>query len=120
MDKRSDSHDSKVEIDTVEAMTLAHQVALGKKNLHDLIDEGINRYSFRDKDSLPDWFIEDEKKHSKIIKPITKEAAATIREKQKQLNARPIKKVLEAQGRKKMRAVTVSYTHLTLPTILRV
>lgn len=105
MDKRSDSHDSKVEIDTVEAMTLAHQVALGKKNLHDLIDEGINRYSFRDKDSLPDWFIEDEKKHSKITKPITKEAAATIREKQKQLNARPIKKVLEAQGRKKMRAV---------------
>ena len=41
-------------------MTLAHQVALGQ-NKYDLIDEGINRYSFRDKDNLPDWFIDDEK-----------------------------------------------------------
>ena len=32
------------------------------------------------------------KKHSKLIKPITKEAAIAIKEKQKQLNARPIKK----------------------------
>ncbi|KAG7662120.1 SPB1 [[Candida] subhashii] len=103
--KAAKSQKEKVDLATVEAMTLAHQVALGRMNKHDLIDEGINRYSFRDKDDLPEWFIDDEKKHSKIIKPITKEAALAIKEKQKQLNARPIKKVLEAQGRKKMRAL---------------
>lgn len=102
---KSTTHQQKVDLATVEAMTLAHQVALGQKNKYDLIDEGINRYSFRDKDNLPDWFIDDEKKHSKLIKPITKEAAIAIKEKQKQLNARPIKKVLEAQGRKKLRAL---------------
>lgn len=102
---KAKSEKEKVDIATVEAMTLAHQVALGQKNKHDLINEGINKYSFRDLDDLPDWFVHDEKKHSKINKPITKEAAMAIKEKQKQLNARPIKKVLEAQGRKKMRAL---------------
>lgn len=99
------SQQDKVDIATVEAMTLAHKVALGQMNKHDLVNEGVNRYSFRDKEDLPAWFLDEEKKHSKIIKPITKEAAAAIKEKNKQLNARPIKKVLEAQGRKKMRAL---------------
>lgn len=102
---KAKTQQQKVDIATVEAMTLAHQVALGQKSKHDLIDEGINRYSFRDRDDLPEWFIDDEKKHSKLTKPITKEAAMAIKEKQRQLNARPIKKVLEAQGRKKMRAL---------------
>ncbi|KAK6456341.1 AdoMet-dependent rRNA methyltransferase [Scheffersomyces xylosifermentans] len=102
---KAKSQQQKVDLATVEAMTLAHQVALGQMNKHDLIDEGINRNSFRDVDNLPEWFIDDEKRHSKIIKPITKEAALAIKEKQRQLNARPIKKVLEAQGRKKMRAL---------------
>lgn len=103
--KRAKTQQEKVDLATVEAMTLAHQVALGQKNKHDLVNEGIHRYSFRDHDDLPAWFVDDEKQHSKIVKPITKEAALAIKEKQKQLNARPIKKVLEAQGRKKMRAL---------------
>lgn len=103
--KKLNNHERDVELATVEAMTLAHQVALGQKSKYDLVEEGINRYSFRDRDGLPDWFIDDEKRHSKLVKPITKEAAAAIKEKEKQLNARPIKKVLEAKGRKKMRAL---------------
>ncbi|CCE85820.1 Piso0_005455 [Millerozyma farinosa CBS 7064] len=103
--KKSNNHEKDVELATVEAMTLAHQVALGQKSKYDLVEEGINRYSFRDHDGLPDWFIDDEKRHSKLVKPITKEAAAAIKEKEKQLNARPIKKVLEAKGRKKIRAL---------------
>lgn len=103
--KKAKLHKERVDIATVEAMTLAHQVALGQKNKYDLIDEGINRYSFRDKDDLPEWFLDDENKHNKITKPITKEAALAIKEKQRTLNARPIKKVLEAKGRKKMRAL---------------
>lgn len=99
------THSEDVSLATVEAMTLAHELALGHKNKHDLVNEGINKYSFRDSDNLPDWFVDDEGKHNKIIKPITKEAAQAIKEKLKQMNARPIKKVLEAQGRKKMRAL---------------
>lgn len=85
-------------------MTLAHKLATGEITKHDLINEGYNKYSFRDTDGLPNWFLDDEKKHSKILKPITKEAAAAIKEQEKTLNARPIKKVREAQARKQMRA----------------
>ncbi|KAI5963232.1 SPB1 [Candida pseudojiufengensis] len=102
---RVKSNQDNVDLTTVEAMTLAHQVALGQMSKKDLIEEGINRYSFRDKENLPEWFLDDEKRHSKLIKPITKEASLAIKEKMKQLNARPIKKVLEAKGRKKMRAL---------------
>lgn len=103
--KKAKTHKEKTDLNTVEAMTLAHQVALGQMNKNDLVNEGFNKYSFRDRDNLPEWFLEDEKKHLKIIKPITKEAALAIKEKMKEMNARPIKKVLEAQGRKKMRAL---------------
>lgn len=103
--KAAQTQKERVDLNTVEAMTLAHQVALGKMNKHDLVNEGINKYAFRDTENLPDWFMDDEKMHSRVVKPITKEAAAAIREKMKEMNARPIKKVLEAQGRKKMRAL---------------
>lgn len=99
------SNKERVDLTTAEAMTLAHKVALGQMSKKDLIEEGINRYSFRDKENLPEWFLDDEQKHSKLIKPISKEASLAIKEKLKQLNARPIKKVLEAKGRKKMRAL---------------
>ncbi|QLG70091.1 hypothetical protein HG535_0A00310 [Zygotorulaspora mrakii] len=98
-------HSKEVDIATVEAMTLAHQLALGQKTKHDLVDEGFNRYSFRDSENLPAWFTEEERNHSKINKPITKEAAMALKEKMKTLNARPIKKVAEAKARKKMRSL---------------
>ncbi|KAH3667767.1 hypothetical protein WICMUC_005299 [Wickerhamomyces mucosus] len=98
-------HKKDVDIATAQAMTLAHQLALGQKTKHDLVNDGFNRYTFRDQEGLPEWFLDDEKQHSKINKPITKEAALAIKEKLKQLNARPIKKVMEAKGRKKMRAM---------------
>lgn len=100
-----EKHFQDIDIATVEAMTLAHQLALGQRTKHDLINEGFNKYTFRDTDNLPDWFVEEEKEHSKIIRPITKEAAMAIKEKIRALNARPIKKVAEAKARKKMRSV---------------
>lgn len=92
-----------IDIITAEAMTLAHQLARGEKTAHDIIDEGYNKYAFRDRDGLPDWFLDDESKHSKPHKPITKEAAQAIKEKLRALNARPIKKVAEAKARKKLK-----------------
>jgi AdoMet-dependent rRNA methyltransferase SPB1 len=85
-------------------MTLAHQLATGQKTTYDAVDEGFNKRAFRDRDGLPDWFLDDEGKHDKAQKPISKAAAKAIQEKMRAYNARPIKKVREAQARKKFKA----------------
>jgi AdoMet-dependent rRNA methyltransferase SPB1 len=83
-------------------MALAQQMATGEKKSQDVFDDGFNRYAFRDVDGLPEWFLDDENKHSKPNRPITKAAAAAIQEKWRAINARPIKKVMEAKGRKRI------------------
>lgn len=93
-----------IDIITAEAMTLAQSLATGEKRTGDMVDDTFNRYSFRDFDGLPDWFLDDETNHSKLQRPVTKAAAAAIKEKLRALNARPIKKVREAKGRKKFKA----------------
>ena len=85
-------------------MTLAQQIASGEKSKHDLMDEGFNKYAFQDRDGLPEWFLDDEGRHSKPHRPITAAGAAAIKEKLRALNARPIKKVREAKDRKKFKA----------------
>ncbi|KAF9760924.1 AdoMet-dependent rRNA methyltransferase spb1 [Fusarium sp. DS 682] len=104
-DKDTRRTDGRPDIDiiTAEAMTLAHQLATGQKTTHDAIDDGFNKYAFRDRDGLPDWFVEDESKHDKLQKPISKAAAQAIKEKMRAFNARPIKKVREAKARKKFK-----------------
>jgi AdoMet-dependent rRNA methyltransferase SPB1 len=93
-----------IDIITAEAMTLAHQMATGKKTKYDLLDDSFNRYSLRDVEGLPDWFLDDENRHSKMQRPVSAAGAAAIKEKLRALNARPIKKVREAQARKKFKA----------------
>ncbi|KAJ1673243.1 AdoMet-dependent rRNA methyltransferase spb1 [Spiromyces aspiralis] len=89
---------------TVEAMTLAYKLANREVTKHTLQDDYFNRYALNDTEGLPDWFVEDERKHNKPNLPITKEVAQLLREKLKALNARPIKKIAEAKARKKLRA----------------
>lgn len=93
-----------IDIITAEAMTLAHQLATGQKTKAEMLDDTFNKYTFRDVDGLPEWFLDDENKHSKLQRPITAAAAAAIKEKHRALNARPIKKVREAKARKKFKA----------------
>ncbi|TKA79222.1 hypothetical protein B0A55_03962 [Friedmanniomyces simplex] len=93
-----------IDIITAEAMTLAHALATGKVTRAQLEDDQFNTYSHRDTDGLPEWFLDDEGKHSKRQRPVTAEAAKAIKEKQRALNARPIKKVREAKARKTFRA----------------
>ena len=83
---------------------MAQQMATGERKTTDLVDDGFNKYAFRDVDGLPEWFLDDESKHSRPNRPITKAAAAAIKEKLRAINARPIKKVMEAKGRKKLKA----------------
>ncbi|KAL8785502.1 MAG: hypothetical protein Q9213_003328 [Squamulea squamosa] len=93
-----------IDIITAEAMTLARQVATGTRSTRDLIDDTFNKYAFQDRDGLPEWFLDDEGKHSKPHRPIDAAAAQAIKEKLRALNVRPIKKVREAKERKKFKA----------------
>jgi AdoMet-dependent rRNA methyltransferase SPB1 len=93
-----------IDIITAEAMTLAHQLATGQVTKSNLLDDNFNKYSLRDVDGLPEWFLDDEGKNSKPHRPITKEAANAIKEKMRAFNARPIKKVREAKARKQLHA----------------
>src|SRR5436190_4165346 len=85
-------------------MTLAQELASGTRSRNDLVAEGFNKYAFKDRDGLPDWFLDEESRHDKPHRPITAAAAAAIKEKIRALNARPIKKVREAKDRKKFKA----------------
>ncbi|KAF2425352.1 AdoMet-dependent rRNA methyltransferase spb-1 [Tothia fuscella] len=93
-----------IDIITAEAMTLAHQLATGQLTKAEMMDNGFNRYSLRDVDGLPEWFLDDEGRHSRLQRPTTKAAANAIKEKLRAYNARPIKKVREAHARKKFKA----------------
>lgn len=89
---------------TPEAVTLAQRLVNRQTTKTHLINEGFARYSLDSKEGLPSWFLDDEAKHYKSNLPITKEAVRALREKQRALDARPIKKVAEAKARKKFKA----------------
>ena len=60
----------------------------------------FRRYSFG-QEELPAWFADEEKKHTSIQLPITREEVSYYKERLKAINARPMKKLMEAQARKK-------------------
>ncbi|KAL7338937.1 Spb1 C-terminal domain-containing protein [Rhodotorula toruloides] len=97
---------AKLGLTTAEAMTLAQQLVNQERTKTQLVDEGFNRHTdIIGGDGLPTWFIDDEQRHFRHNIPVTKEAVQAIRDKQRALNARPIKKVAEAKARKKMRQI---------------
>ncbi|KAL0483488.1 spb1 [Acrasis kona] len=85
-----------------QATTLAlAQKLLRKKERREFIDNAYHRYAFNDQDDAPQWFQDDERINTRKQLPITKEEINLIKQKMKEIDARPIKKVLEAQFRKK-------------------
>ena len=94
-------------LSTAEAVTLAiKMVQDGGRNARNLMDTfGYNRHTFHDdKDALPQWFLDDESKFNRPNLPVTKEAVERMKQRQKELDARPIKKIVEAKARKKYKA----------------
>ncbi|WWD15904.1 AdoMet-dependent rRNA methyltransferase SPB1 [Kwoniella shandongensis] len=90
---------------TAEAVTLATALVNRQITASQLIDQGFNRLTGHNKDGLPEWFLDDESKYYKPNIPVTKEAMDALREKQRALDARPIKKVAEAKARKKFKTM---------------
>eukprot|EP00397_Hematodinium_sp_SG-2012_P011538 GEMP01011678.1.p1 GENE.GEMP01011678.1~~GEMP01011678.1.p1 ORF type:complete len:876 (+),score=279.42 GEMP01011678.1:52-2679(+) len=75
-----------------------------KKSRMDIIDAAYNRFVFEDiPDQLPEWFVEEENRFNKPELPISKELMEQFNAKLREINARPIRKVAEAQARKKKR-----------------
>jgi AdoMet-dependent rRNA methyltransferase SPB1 len=80
-------------------LAIGTQIAVSKKRKHELQDDSYHRWTFNDT-SLPDWFTEDEKKHYRRQLPVSKEMVQQYVSRQREVNARPIKKVAEAKARK--------------------
>lgn len=91
-------------LNTAEAITLASQLVNREKTLTEMVNDGFTRHTFDSKDDLPTWFLDDETKHYKSNVPITKEAVEALKQKQRALDARPIRKIAEAKARKQRRA----------------
>lgn len=75
-----------------------------KKAKRDLVDAAWNRYAFND-DHLPEWFVEDEKKNLSTGIVIPDNLVKEYQKEMEDLNARPIKKVMQAKARKKKKSM---------------
>ncbi|CAG0921384.1 unnamed protein product [Notodromas monacha] len=85
-------------------MAIGTMLIKSAKARRDLMDASWNRYSFHETEGLPEWFVQDEEKHMRRPVQPPREVVEEYKQKLKEIDARPIKKVVEAKARKKRRA----------------
>ncbi|KAI0980077.1 hypothetical protein GJ496_000543 [Pomphorhynchus laevis] len=102
--KRKNNVNTKLESLSAEELALAHVMKQSSKDREEIIDKSYNRFTgYGDTDDLPGWFVEDEEKHCRRPPEAPKELVEEYRGRMKGINARPIKKVVEAKQRKRNR-----------------
>ncbi|KAM7012570.1 pre-rRNA 2'-O-ribose RNA methyltransferase FTSJ3 [Tautogolabrus adspersus] len=99
-----ESMSKKARILDAEGLALGAQIATSKKIARDLMDGSFHRFASSEEQwDVPEWFLDDERKHRKKPVPVTKEMVEEYKQKWKEIDARPIKRVAEAKARKKRR-----------------
>ena len=78
---------------------------LQKRARESLLNSSYNRYAvdLREQSALPQWFQMEEAAHSTAQLPVTRDEVQGFKDRLKAINARPIKKVMEARRRKKVK-----------------
>uniref|UniRef100_A0A914X7J0 Ribosomal RNA methyltransferase SPB1-like C-terminal domain-containing protein n=1 Tax=Plectus sambesii TaxID=2011161 RepID=A0A914X7J0_9BILA len=84
---------------------MGEQLIYSTKTRRDLEEFGWHRFTNND-EGLPDWFVDDEKRHYRKQLPVTKAQMDEYRQRQREFNARPIKKVAEAKMRKRKKEMS--------------
>lgn len=99
-----ESTSKKARILDAEGLALGCLIATSKKRARDLMDGSFHRFAISEQQwEVPEWFLDDERKHRKKPVPVTKEMVEEYKQKWKEIDARPIKRVAEAKARKKRR-----------------
>ncbi|KAL5790934.1 hypothetical protein ACOSQ2_005822 [Xanthoceras sorbifolium] len=98
-DSSSDESEDE-DVDSKAEILACAKKMLRKKLREQILDDAYNRYLFDD-EGLPDWFLDEERRHRQAIKPVTKEEIVAMKAQFKEIDARPAKKVAEAKARKK-------------------
>ncbi|XP_042340099.1 pre-rRNA 2'-O-ribose RNA methyltransferase FTSJ3 isoform X2 [Plectropomus leopardus] len=99
-----ESISKKARILDAEGLALGCQIATSKKRARDLMDGSFHRFASSEQPwDVPTWFLDDEQKHRKKPVPVTKEMVEEYKQKWREIDARPIKRVAEAKARKKRR-----------------
>ncbi|KAM9762708.1 pre-rRNA 2'-O-ribose RNA methyltransferase FTSJ3 [Menidia menidia] len=99
-----ESTSKKARILNAEGLALGCHIATSKKRARDLVDGSFHRFANSEEQwDVPEWFVDDERKHRRRPVPVTKEMVEEYKQKWKEINARPIKRVAEAKARKKRR-----------------
>jgi len=88
---------------SAEGLAIGAELIHSAKRRREIIEASFNRYTFND-EGLPDWFVKDESRHCQIQLPVTKEQITEYKERQKAIDAKPIKKIAEARARKKRKS----------------
>ncbi|KAM6551827.1 hypothetical protein CsatB_001635 [Cannabis sativa] len=96
-----DSDDDNDDVDSKAEILSCGKNMLKKKQRDVILDDAYKYMMFGDEESLPKWFLDEEKRHSQPIKPVTKEEVNALKAQFKEIDARPAKKVAEAKARKK-------------------
>lgn len=97
-----ESISKKARIMNAEGLALGCEIAKSKKRARDLVDDSFHRFACSDEPwEIPAWFQDDERKHRKKPVPVTKEMVEEYKQKWREIDARPIKRVAEAKARKK-------------------
>lgn len=103
-EKQDTRKSKKIKLDP-KGMALAGMMVSSDKARKDIEDEAWNRYAHADLHLAPKWFREEEEKYNRRNVPVDQEMMKEYKERLREIDSKPIKKVMQAKVRQKRRAM---------------